>query len=149
MEAFCTAVSQEEWLEDGRFKTPGGRDRYADERLELMRAVLLEKSAVEWLEILEEAGVPCAPVLKRHEMVKHPQVVASGVVVETQHKYAGRLRQARNAARFEGSPTEIRFGAPHLGEHTVDLMQELGYSGNEIESMRRAGTIATHQASDS
>lgn len=145
-EAFCRAVNHEQWLEDERFKTPGGRDRFADERLELMQSVLQTKSAAEWLEILEDAGVPCAPVLKRHEAIQHPQVIASGVVVESEHKFAGKLRQARNAARFEGTPTEIRMGAPHLGEHTVEVLQELGYAEGEISQLNQEGTIASFQA---
>ena len=147
--AFCTAVDRTVWLEDARFKTPSGRDKFADQRLELMQDVLLKKSAKEWLDLFETAVVPCAPVLKRHEMIHHPQVVASEVIVETEHKYAGRLRQSRNAARFEGTPTEIRYGAPHLGEHTRELMGELQFSESEICAMEAAGSIAVYPSTTS
>ncbi|MCH2354943.1 MAG: CoA transferase [Pseudomonadales bacterium] len=141
----CEAVGHPEWLEDDRFKTAAGRDRYANERLELTQEALLEKNADEWLEILDSAGVPCAPVLKRHEMIHHPQVEASGIVVETEHPHAGRLRQARNAARFEATPTEIRRGAPHLGEHTRAIMSELGFSTAEIDGLIADGVIGDFQ----
>ena len=85
--------------------------------------------------------MPCAPVLKRHEMIRHPQVEASGIVVETDHPHAGRLRQARNAARFEATPTEIRYGAPHRGEHTRTIMRELGFSVSDIEGLIAEGVI--------
>ena len=110
--------------------------------MELTQSALYERTAQAWLEILEDAGVPCAPVLKRHEMVEHPQVQASGIVVETDHPHAGRLRQARNAARFERTPTEMRYGAPHLGEHTVELMLEVGYARQEIETLRQDGVVS-------
>ena len=131
----CDAVGHPEWLEDERFKTAAGRNRYANARLELTQSALLNKNASEWLEILDSVDVPCAPVLKRHEMIRHPQVEASGIVVETDHPHAGRLRQARNAARFEATPTEIRYGAPHRGEHTRTIMRELGFSVPDIEGL--------------
>lgn len=139
----CTAFDKLEWLDDERFKTPAGRDRFANERLELIQSVLATRSAEEWLERLEAAGVPCAPVLKRHEMIRHPQVEASGVVVEVEHEHAGQLRQARNAARFEGTPTEMRHGAPHLGEHSRKLMEELGYSELEQDRLVDSGVVAS------
>lgn len=138
----CAAFDKPEWLDDERFKTPAGRDRFANERLELIQSVLVTRSADEWLERLEAAGVPCAPVLKRHEMIRHPQVEASGIVVEVEHEHAGQLRQARNAARFEGTPTEMRHGAPHLGEHSRKLMEELGYSQLEQDQLVDSGVVA-------
>lgn len=141
----CAAVGHPEWLEDDRFKTAAGRDRYANERLELTQEALLEKNADEWLEILDSAGVPCAPVLKRHEMIHHPQVEASGIVVETEHPHVGRLRQARNAARFEATPTEMRLGAPHHGEHTRAIMSDLGFSNAEIDGLIADGVIGDFQ----
>ncbi|MEZ5595169.1 MAG: CoA transferase [Pseudomonadales bacterium] len=60
-EGLCHAVGHPEWLHDDRFRTPAGRDRHANERLELTQSALLERSAEEWLRILDEAGVPCAP----------------------------------------------------------------------------------------
>ena len=139
----CAAFDKPEWLADERFKTPAGRDRFANERLELIQSVLKTRSAEEWLERLEAAGVPCAPVLKRHEMIRHPQVEASGVVVEVEHEHAGQLRQARNAARFEGTPTEMRHSAPHLGEHSRKLMDELGYSQLEQDRLVDSGVVAS------
>ena len=138
----CDAVGHPEWLEDDRFKTPAGRDRNANARLELTQQALLGKSAGEWLEILEDAGVPCAPVLTRSEMVRHAQVRASGIVVETEHRHAGRLRQARNAARFLGTVPEMRFGAPQLGEQTVELLEELGYPRERIDDLLQQGVVA-------
>ena len=146
---FCDAVEHPEWLDDDRFKTPAGRDRNANARLELMQSALYEKSADEWLTILDEAGVPCAPVLRRNQMINHPQVVASEIIVETEHRHAGLLRQARNAAKFEATPTEIRFGAPHLGEHTEDLLDELGYSKDQQKSLFAEGAVARQDGTTS
>lgn len=144
--SLCNAFDKAEWLEDERFKTPAGRDRHANDRLELIQSVLHSNTAEYWLEVLEEAGVPCAPVLKRHEMIHHPQVQASEIVVEVEHPHAGPLRQARNAARFETTKTEIRYGAPHLGEHTSALMAELGYSESEQNNLVEQGIVASFES---
>ena len=142
-QGLCHAVGHPEWLDDERFKTPAGRDRHANARLELTQDALLGKTADEWLEILEAAGVPCAPVLTRAEMVRHAQVEASGIVIETDHPHAGRLRQARNAARFAVTVPEIRHGAPHLGEHTMDILEDLGYGKRRIEALLDAGVVSS------
>ena len=135
------AVGHPEWLEDERFRTPAGRDRHANERLELTQSALLQRTADEWLTLLDAAGVPCAPVLTRSQMVVHPQVRSTGIVTETDHPHAGRLRQARNAARFEGTPAAHRRGAPGLGEHTSELLSELGYEPDEQSRLLAAGVI--------
>ena len=141
-QGLCRAVGHPEWLDDERFKTPARRDRHANERLELTQEALLAKSAEEWLEILEAAGVPCAPVLTRAEMVRHAQVEASGIVIETDHPHAGRLRQARNAARFAATVPEIRYGAPHLGEHTMDILEDLGYGPDQRQALLANGIVS-------
>ena len=138
----CHAVGHPEWLEDERFKTPAGRDRHANERLQLTQQALLARSAEDWLKILEEAGVPCAPVLTRSEMVRHEQVQAAGIVVETEHRHAGQLRQARNAARFEGTVPEMRHGAPQLGEHTEEILRELGYDDERRRALVDDGVVS-------
>ena len=139
---FCRAARRPDLLADERFRTAGGRHRNADERLALIQQVLLTGTADEWLEALDAEGVPCAPVLTRSAVVEHPQVQASGILVETEHPHAGRLRQAQNAARFEGAPMEIRRGAPVLGEHTVEVLDELGYSGSEVARFVETGVVS-------
>jgi crotonobetainyl-CoA:carnitine CoA-transferase CaiB-like acyl-CoA transferase len=128
-------VERPEWLEDERFKTSTLRQKNIEARLQLTQEALLERPAAEWLERLTAAGVPCGPVLTRSQVIRHPQVEALGLVVETEHKRAGWLRQARAAARFSRTPTEIRSGAPALGEHTEEILAELGYSPAEIAEL--------------
>jgi crotonobetainyl-CoA:carnitine CoA-transferase CaiB-like acyl-CoA transferase len=141
---FCKVANREHLLEDERFKTPAKRDANADERLNLIQEALLERPAEEWLKTLDDAGVPSAPVLTRRQMIDHPQVQASEIVIEYDHPHAGKLRQARPAARFEGTPTSIRHGAPVLGEHTYELLGELGYSKTEVDTLVESGALLAH-----
>ena len=136
--ALTRALDKPEWLEDPRFKTPALRQRYINERLILTQETLRTRPAAEWLERLTQEGVPCAPVLTRTQMLSNPQVVANGIVVETEHPAAGRIRQARPAARFSETPATIRRGGPALGEHTAEILAELGYTQADIEAAKEA-----------
>ena len=137
----CKALNREEWLEDERFATPAARDAHVDDRLDLTQQVLLERNTDEWMDILEACGVPCSPALTRNDVIDHPQVVASGIVIESEHPVAGRLRQTRNAARFEGSPATDMVGAPQLGEHSSEILSELGLTEAEIADLHESGIV--------
>ncbi|MEX2489241.1 MAG: CoA transferase [Pseudomonadales bacterium] len=140
-EALCDAVGHPEWKEDERFKSPALRDQYANERLELTQSALYDKTAEEWLEILESYGVPSSPVLKRREVVEHPQIKASDLIIETEHPHAGMLRQTRAAARFSATEPEIRRGAPQHGEHNEEILGDIGLSQEELTELRQLGII--------
>ena len=143
--ALTRALARPEWLEDPRFTTPALRDQNIDARLEMIQAVLKTRTTEEWLERLEREQVPCAPVLTRDQVIAHPQIAASGILLESEHASAGRLRQTRTAARFE-APTVVRYGAPRLGEHTGEVLAELGVSGEEVAELRQRGVVGKVQA---
>ena len=139
--ALTRALERPEWLEDERFATPALRDQNINERLALIQEVLKTRSSADWLVRLEEAGVPCAPALTRNELIEHEQVLASDILVTSEHPKAGRLRQARPAARFDKTPAGIRHGAPLLGEHSDEILAEAGLSAEEIAALRDAGVV--------
>jgi len=139
--ALSRAFERPDLLEDSRFKTPQLRDQNVNERLALVQAELKTKTTAKWLEIFEKEEVPAAPALTRQEMIEHPQVTASEILVEYDHPVAGRLRQTRTAARFEGTPPGPPQGAPRLGEHNTQILMELGLSEDEIIELSECGAI--------
>ena len=146
--ALARAVEQPELLDDSRFKSASLRDHNVDARLELVQSILITRTTQEWITLFEREEVPCAPALTRNEVIKHPQIVASEILIETDHPVAGRLRQTRTPARFEGTPTEIQRGAPRLGEHNLEILTELGFDETEIDALRANGAIGNEDYSD-
>ena len=139
--ALTRALDRPEWLDDPRFKTPSLRDQNINDRLQITQDVLKGRTTEEWLARLEAEGVPCAPVLTRDQVIAHPQVLASNLLMETEHPVVGRLRQTRPAARFAKTPAQYRRGAPLLGQHTAEILSELGLSGPDIEALRKRSIV--------
>jgi crotonobetainyl-CoA:carnitine CoA-transferase CaiB-like acyl-CoA transferase len=140
-QAFCRAAKRPEWLEDPRFKDTAGLVKNAKERLDMMAEVIKTESSEHWLDVLDKADVPCAPVLSRDEVHLHPQVVANQIVVELDHPVVGKVRQTRPAERMDGTPSEISRPAPTLGQHTDEVLQELGLGKEEVDALRSAGVL--------
>jgi crotonobetainyl-CoA:carnitine CoA-transferase CaiB-like acyl-CoA transferase len=138
--ALTRALQRPEWLTDERFATPAARDANIDARLQMTQDVLKTRTTEEWLERLEAEQVPCAPVLTRDQVIAHPQIAASGILLESDHPVAGRLRQTRTAARF-AAPTVIRHGAPRLGQHSAEVLAEIGLSAADITDLHRQGVV--------
>jgi crotonobetainyl-CoA:carnitine CoA-transferase CaiB-like acyl-CoA transferase len=120
------ALDHPEWLDDERFKTAGSRVAYAKERLDQTASVLKSRTTKEWLEKLDAEQVPCAPILPLADVIRHPQVVANELIVESDHPAVGRIRQPRAAARFDRTPTTLERPAPTHGQHTEEILKELG-----------------------
>ncbi|MFT5448117.1 MAG: crotonobetainyl-CoA:carnitine CoA-transferase CaiB-like acyl-CoA transferase [Gammaproteobacteria bacterium] len=145
----CTALEQPQWLEDKRFLTSVLRHKNINHRLEVTQQVLRTNTSAYWLERLEAADVPCVPVLRRSEMIDHPQIRDSGLLLELDHPHAGALRQTRPAATFSTTPPERYTGAPALGEHNEAVLRESGFGDKEIEDLSARGVILSKSPGDS
>jgi len=138
----ATATGHPEWLEDERFATTTGRVLHADARIALMAQAFRDRPTAEWLEELDRAGVPCAPVLRREQLADHPQIVANELLVESEHPHAGTMREPRDPARFDRTPSALRIPAPTLGEHTDEVLAELGLSPEQVATLRANDVVA-------
>ncbi|MFK5978399.1 MAG: CoA transferase [Rhizobiaceae bacterium] len=131
----CRAFNKPEWQSDVRFATAALRGENIDERLQLTQEVLKTRTTAVWLERLEVDDVPCAPVLTRSEVIRHPQIIANETIIERDHPIAGKLRQTQPAPRFSKTPTSYRNSAPGLGEQSVEILTEAGLSQDEIQAL--------------
>jgi crotonobetainyl-CoA:carnitine CoA-transferase CaiB-like acyl-CoA transferase len=134
-QGFCRASGDPELATDERFATPGARFVNATARINKMQEYIAQRTTAEWLERLDAADVPCAPILRRGEIIQNEQVVARGLIEEFDQPTVGRVRQPKPAAIFEVSKAVIGGPAPRVGEHSRVVLRDLGYSDSAIDAM--------------
>jgi crotonobetainyl-CoA:carnitine CoA-transferase CaiB-like acyl-CoA transferase len=134
-QGFCAATGDSELAKDERFATPSGRFMNAAARINKMQEYISQRTTVEWLARLDAADVPCAPILRRGEVIQSEQVIARGLIQELEQPTVGRVRQPKPAAIFEISKAAIGGPAPRVGEHTRVVLRELGYSDSVIDTL--------------
>jgi len=129
------ALDRPDFLTDPRFSNAVLREDNKDARTRLTQEALLSFTSKDALEKLEQQDVPCAQVLTRQEMIRHPQIEANQTLLKYQHPQAGELRQARQPAVFSSTQISVPRPAPQLGEHTAEVLRESGYNDTEIEQL--------------
>jgi crotonobetainyl-CoA:carnitine CoA-transferase CaiB-like acyl-CoA transferase len=134
-QGFCRATGDPELAKDERFATPGGRFVNATARINKMQEYISQHTTAEWLERLDANDVPCAPILRRGEVMHNEQVVARGLIAEFDQPQVGRVRQPKPAARFAVHESAIGGPAPRVGQHSRDVLHELGYDDGAVEAM--------------
>jgi crotonobetainyl-CoA:carnitine CoA-transferase CaiB-like acyl-CoA transferase len=127
-QGFCKATGDPELAKDARFATPSARSVNATARINKMQEYIARHTTAEWLERLDAADVPCAPILRRGEIIHNEQVVARGIIAEFEQPGVGRVRQPKPAARFAVNEAAIGGPAPRVGQHSREVLRELGYS---------------------
>jgi len=127
--------------DDPRFRSNPDRIRHRADLLPLLDAVFQTRPAAVWLEALRAAGVPCGPISTVDQIVMDPQVRAREMLVEIDHPSAGRITVPGLPVKCSATPGSIRRPPPRLGEHTVEVLGELGIPATEIPRLRREGVI--------
>lgn len=140
--AFCKAADLGHLEGDPRFATNRMRVQGRDQLFEELGPVLKTKTVAEWVEALDQAGVPCGPVLSLDQVLNHPQVQARDMVVTQQHKVAGQIRSTGVPIRLSETPGAVVTPPPLLGEHTDRVLEELlELTPEQIEALKRDAVV--------
>jgi crotonobetainyl-CoA:carnitine CoA-transferase CaiB-like acyl-CoA transferase len=128
--------------EDSRANSVEGRMKHGGETMREVKRHLLDMTTAEVVDRMTTNEVPCAPVVGLAEVRSHPQVISSGVIEEIDHPQLGRIVQPRPAARLSDIPEAARTPAPAVGQHTDEVLTELGLSVGDIRLLRESGVVA-------
>jgi formyl-CoA transferase len=136
----CKVIGREEWLTDPRYATPKARLPHLTEIFDEIEKWTMTKTKFEAMEILNKYDIPCGPILSMKELAAEPSLRKTGTVVEVDHPKRGKYLTVGNPIKLSDSPTDVK-RSPLLGEHTDEVMKELGYSGAQIEALRSERVI--------
>ncbi len=138
---FCAVAGLRDIPADPRFAKNAGRVRHRTTLVPLLAAVMKMRTRSEWLSSLEAAKVPCGPINDLAEVFADPQVRARDMTVEIAHPLSGSVRLVASPMRLSATPVQYRRAPPLLGQHTAEVLKEMGLSAAEIEALRKGGAI--------
>ena len=139
----CKALEKPDWIEDERFKDTGLRFKNAELRKKMTAAEIVKWDREEILSRLDAEGVPSAPLLTRLDLLEDEQIAINDTIAIYEWDGHGKIRQARPAATFEKNRHTVHGPAPLLGEHSTDVLREMGYGEAEIDSLLAAEAITS------
>ena len=140
-ERFCRALELDDLLDDARFADNPARVAHRREIVPVIEKRLAKLTRAEIVARLRNAAVPVGPINSLDEVFADPVVRHLGLVAEMDHPTAGRVRAPGIPVRLSGTPPSIRTPPPLLGEHTDEVLRDLGYSDAEIVALRRDGAV--------
>jgi crotonobetainyl-CoA:carnitine CoA-transferase CaiB-like acyl-CoA transferase len=138
----CGVLGHPEWGTQPDFANNASRVRNRTALAGLIERVMVDRPCRHWLSLLDAAEIPCGPINDYAHVFADPQVVARGMVLETDHPVLGRLRTLGSPIKMSATPADASRRAPLLGEHTNEVLVEFGLSRNEIIALRGSGAIA-------
>ncbi len=138
---FCEVAGLQAFSDDPRFVTNAQRVEHYDELMPHVRKAILARTAEEWLDILRKADVPVGKINSVSEALADPHLTARNFIVRLAHPALGSVWSLATPIHMSQTPLRYEQYPPMLGEHTADILQELGYSAEQTETLRANGVI--------
>ncbi len=139
--AFFSFAGRPELADDPRFADHNTRITHVDELYALLGELSAQRTTQEWIAYCDEHSIPAARVMDLAELDADPQLAAVGLVSVSDHPSEGAYRYVADPVVYSATPTRLRRHAPLLGEHALEILSELGYSNDEIETLRECNVI--------
>lgn len=140
-EKFCKVLGRPDLINDHRFKSNPERVRNREELAELLTSILVKENTDHWVKKLEEHGIPCSPVLRMSEALNNEHVIHRKMVISLTHPISGSLNMLGIPFKFSLNDCKIRRFPPKLGEHTEEVLKELGFDDESISELRNKRVI--------
>lgn len=140
-ERFCKAVGLENVMNDQKFATNAKRVENREEIVKIISDLIVTKDGEEWLKIITDAGVPCGPIYTVDKVFADPQVLHREMVKELDHPKAGKVKVTGIPIKLSDTPGEVETAPPVLGQHTQEILTELGYSDKDLEKLKQEKVI--------
>jgi len=137
----CEALDVKHLVDDPRFKTPQDRSKNRVACNQELEKATVTKTSAEWVEILNKAGVPCGPILDVKQVFEDEQIKALKLAVEIEHPRLGKQTVQNLPVTLSRTPGKVVSASPDLGQHTDQVLGELGYSKAEIEELKREKVV--------
>jgi formyl-CoA transferase len=134
------AIGREDWLEDPEWNTPAARLPRLEEMFDEIEKWTMTKNKFEVMDILNPLNVPCGPILSMKELAEEPSLRETGTIVEVDHPERGKYLTVGNPIKLSDSPAVV-VRSPLLGEHTDEILHEIGLSDDDIASSKSAGAV--------
>ena len=139
---FFDLIGRKELLKDERFATPEARSRNFESAYELMAGEMKKRTTAEWLAALEKADIPVQRMNSLEDLLNDPHLAAIGYFQTREHPSEGRIRTTAVPSEWSESPPEFRRHTPRLGEHTREVLLEVGFSDKEIQNLIASGAAS-------
>jgi formyl-CoA transferase len=136
----CKVIGEEDWITDEAYATPGARLLHMKPIFARIEQWTMTKDKIEAMDILNKYDIPCGPILSMKEIAEDPSLRATGTVVEVDHPTRGKYLSVGNPIKMSDSATVVT-RSPLLGEHTDEVLAQLGYGAHEIAALREARVI--------
>jgi formyl-CoA transferase len=136
----CKVIGKEEWITHPRYAKPEARLPHLMEIFGVIEEWTKTKTKFEAMDILNEYDIPCGPILSMKELAEEPSLRKTGTVVEVDHPTRGKYLTVGNPIKMSDSPSDVK-RSPLLGEHTEEVLAELGYKPGQIAEMRAEKAI--------